>query len=188
MRIDLINRRGMLYTREEGLHANRYFSDPGDWHTQPLSFRSEFISRADKGVFSKNANDRVEQADNVRLLKKTAKAARIAGNQVELTSGEGQTTRYDRVIVATGFNPLSCFKLFPKKLVRLNGTWKNRFNAIAKRVQFDLSLFGLEPKLHLPMLAALEQGPGFPNLTCLGHLSDRILSIYAPDSRMADTP
>jgi mycobactin lysine-N-oxygenase len=182
VRIDLINRRGMLYTREEGPLANRFFSDPGNWHNQPLSFRSDFISRADKGVFSKNAKDRIEQAENVHLLARTAKSARIAGSQIELMYGDGQTERYDRVIVATGFNPLSCFKLFPKGIVRLNGSWKNRFNAIAKRVQFDLSLSGLEPKLHLPTLAALEQGPGFPNLTCLGHLADRVLSSYVPTS------
>jgi mycobactin lysine-N-oxygenase len=31
------------------------------------------------------------------------------------------------------------------------------------------------PKLFLPNLAGLNQGPGFPNLSCLGLLSDRVL-------------
>jgi mycobactin lysine-N-oxygenase len=30
------------------------------------------------------------------------------------------------------------------------------------------------------VLAGLEQGPGFPNLSCLGLLSDRILRRYVP--------
>jgi mycobactin lysine-N-oxygenase len=30
------------------------------------------------------------------------------------------------------------------------------------------------------MLAGLAQGPGFPNLSCLGLLSDRILRRYVP--------
>jgi mycobactin lysine-N-oxygenase len=34
------------------------------------------------------------------------------------------------------------------------------------------------PNLHLPMLAGIAQGPGFPNLSCLGLLADRILSSY----------
>ncbi|HNB14241.1 MAG TPA: SidA/IucD/PvdA family monooxygenase [Candidatus Obscuribacter sp.] len=42
----------------------------------------------------------------------------------------------------------------------------------------DLSIEGFVPKLHLPMLAGLNQGPGFPNLNCLGLLADRILKSY----------
>jgi mycobactin lysine-N-oxygenase len=42
----------------------------------------------------------------------------------------------------------------------------------------DLSVAGLSPPLHLPVLAGLAQGPGFPNLSCLGLLSDRILRRY----------
>jgi mycobactin lysine-N-oxygenase len=37
---------------------------------------------------------------------------------------------------------------------------------------------GLEPPLHLPVMAGLAQGPGFPNLSCLGLLSDRVLHRY----------
>ena len=39
----------------------------------------------------------------------------------------------------------------------------------------DLAITGLAPKLFLPGLSGLTQGPGFPNLSCLGLLSDRIL-------------
>ena len=34
------------------------------------------------------------------------------------------------------------------------------------------------PKLFLPNLAGLTQGPGFPNLSCLGLLSDRVLGAH----------
>ncbi len=37
---------------------------------------------------------------------------------------------------------------------------------------------GLSPKLHLPALSAMAQGPGFPNLSCLGLLAERILTPY----------
>jgi hypothetical protein len=47
-------------------------------------------------------------------------------------------------------------------------------------VDVDLSVAGLTPAPHLPMLAGLAQGPGFPNLSCLGLLSDRVLRRYVP--------
>lgn len=49
----------------------------------------------------------------------------------------------------------------------------------------DLSVAGLDPPLHLPVLAGLAQGPGFPNLSCLGLLSDRVLRRYVPLSPAA---
>ena len=42
----------------------------------------------------------------------------------------------------------------------------------------DLAVTDLRPPLHLPVLAGLAQGPGFPNLSCLGLLSDRVLRRY----------
>ena len=47
-----------------------------------------------------------------------------------------------------------------------------------QRIDVDLSVAGPNPPLHLPVLAGLAQGPGFPNLNCLGLLSDRILRPY----------
>ena len=44
----------------------------------------------------------------------------------------------------------------------------------------DLSVDGLTPKLFLPGLSGLMQGPGFPNLSCLGLLSDRVLGARYP--------
>jgi mycobactin lysine-N-oxygenase len=51
---------------------------------------------------------------------------------------------------------------------------------LEKLIDVDLSVAGLTPALHLPMLAGLAQGPGFPNLSCLGLLSDRVLRRYVP--------
>jgi mycobactin lysine-N-oxygenase len=49
---------------------------------------------------------------------------------------------------------------------------------LERRIGIDLGVEGLLPRLHLPMLAGLAQGPGFPNLSCLGLLSDRVLRSY----------
>jgi hypothetical protein len=39
-----------------------------------------------------------------------------------------------------------------------------------------LELVGLRPRLHIPGLAALAQGPGFANLGCLGLTANRVLA------------
>jgi mycobactin lysine-N-oxygenase len=41
-----------------------------------------------------------------------------------------------------------------------------------------LELRGLRPRLHIPGLAGVSQGPGFANLGCLGLLSDRVLAAF----------
>jgi mycobactin lysine-N-oxygenase len=41
-----------------------------------------------------------------------------------------------------------------------------------------LAVAGVNPKLILPNLSGLNEGPGFPNLSCLGLLSDRVLGAH----------
>ena len=50
----------------------------------------------------------------------------------------------------------------------------------------DLAVTGVDPKLFLPGLAGLMQGPGFPNLSCLGLLSDRVLGARYPQRSTRD--
>ena len=56
---------------------------------------------------------------------------------------------------------------------------------LERRIEIDLSVAGLSPALHLPLVAGLAQGPGFPNLSCLGLLSDRILRRYVAVKELA---
>jgi hypothetical protein len=44
---------------------------------------------------------------------------------------------------------------------------------------FHLRIKHFSPYLFAPMLAGLQQGPGFPNLSCLGTMSDRVLKTFA---------
>jgi mycobactin lysine-N-oxygenase len=46
---------------------------------------------------------------------------------------------------------------------------------VERSIDFNLAVDNLAPALHLPVLAGLAQGPGFPNLSCLGLLADRVL-------------
>ena len=65
-------------------------------------------------------------------------------------------------------------------LTQLSRSSVKRFleRSIERLIDTDLSLRNFLPKLHLPMMAGLSQGPGFPNLNCLGLMSDRILKSY----------
>jgi mycobactin lysine-N-oxygenase len=49
---------------------------------------------------------------------------------------------------------------------------------VERAIGHDLAVTGLSPRLHLPVLAGVAQGPGFPNLSCLGLLADRVLGPY----------
>src|SRR6202000_766974 len=42
------------------------------------------------------------------------------------------------------------------------------------------ALEGMEPRLHIPGLAGLSQGPGFANLGSLGPLANRVLAALLP--------
>ncbi|HKV19883.1 MAG TPA: lysine 6-monooxygenase, partial [Mycobacterium sp.] len=46
---------------------------------------------------------------------------------------------------------------------------------LEESIGHDLAVADVAPKLFLPNLAGLNEGPGFPNLSCLGRLSDRVL-------------
>jgi mycobactin lysine-N-oxygenase len=55
-------------------------------------------------------------------------------------------------------------------------------DALQESMGHDLSVTGVTPKLFLPGLSGLMQGPGFPNLSCLGLLSDRVLGAQYPSA------
>jgi len=92
---------------------------------------------------------------------------------------ERERVVYDLVVVAIGFQARWFERL-------LGGEARRRLqNGLAgaeleRAIELDLTVAGLTPPMHLPLVAGLAQGPGFPNLSCLGLLSDRILRRYVP--------
>jgi mycobactin lysine-N-oxygenase len=178
--VDVLTSRGVLYSRGESFDENRFYSDPGDWPRLAESHRREFLERTDRGVFSLQAEAALNQSRGFRTL---------AGRAAEIEAGEGQVivtieygdererVAYDLVVVAIGFDA----RWFESLLG--NEAHRRLENALAgaeleRRIDVDLSVAELSPPLHLPVLAGLAQGPGFPNLSCLGLLSDRILRRY----------
>jgi mycobactin lysine-N-oxygenase len=178
--VDVLTSRGVLYSRGESFDENRFYSDPGDWPRLAEGHRREFLERTDRGVFSPQAEAILNASRGFRTL--AGRAARIdAGDrQVVVTieyGSERERVAYDLVVVAIGFEARWFTGLLGSEARRrlaaaLDG------DSIERRIGLDLSVAGLDPPLHLPVLAGLAQGPGFPNLSCLGLLSDRVLRRY----------
>jgi mycobactin lysine-N-oxygenase len=180
--IDVLTSRGVLYSRGESYEENRWYSAPGDWPALAGAHRREFLERTDRGVFSQQAELILNAARGYRALAGRAVAIEAGERQVVVTieyGEERERVAYDLIVVAIGFQARWFEALLGAEARRRLG------HAVAgsgldQRIDVDLSVCGLSPPLHLPVLAGLAQGPGFPNLSCLGLLSDRVLRRYVP--------
>jgi mycobactin lysine-N-oxygenase len=193
--IEVISPYGVIYSRDEGFEENRLFSDPdgrlasllGDhrhaanWLQLSERDRREFVRRTDRGVFSLKAIEELSNAENVRSVLGTVQRIDATDTGVRVESeydGKMQYDEYDYLVVARGFDALWFRHLLDEvtqaRLAEVTHSFDGR--TIEHAIIEDLSLAGFTPKLHLPMLAGIAQGPGFPNLSCLGLLADRILA------------
>jgi lysine/ornithine N-monooxygenase len=179
--VDVLTSRGVLYSRGESYDENRFYSDPGDWPRLAESHRREFLERTDRGVFSMQAEAILNHSRGFRTLAGRAAAIEAADRQVVVTieyDDRRERVAYDLVVVAIGFDARRFEALLGHDARRrLQDTAGAE---LERRIDIDLSVTGLSPPLNLPVLAGLAQGPGFPNLSCLGLLSDRILRRYVP--------
>jgi mycobactin lysine-N-oxygenase len=153
------------------------------WSSLTEADRREFVRRTDRGVFSIQALSQITRARNIRSVVGTATRMRALPSYVQIEMEYGGVARhaqYDYVVVARGFDPLWFTTLLDGETSRRlsAATGHPSEGAVERAIQRDLAVEGLTPRLHLPMLAAVAQGPGFPNLSCLGLLADRVLSSY----------
>jgi mycobactin lysine-N-oxygenase len=178
--IDVLTARGVLYSRGESYDENRFYSDPADWPRLAETHRREFLERTDRGVFSLQAEAALNQARGFRALAGRAAAIEARDQDVIVTiayDDERERVAYDAVVVAIGFDGRWFEALLGEDA---GGRYRDALGGgdPDHRIDVDLSVSGLAPPLHLPVMAGLAQGPGFPNLSCLGLLSDRILRRY----------
>jgi mycobactin lysine-N-oxygenase len=191
--ITVISPQVTLFTRGESFFENKLFSDPTDWHTLPLSERRDALARTDRGVFSGQVQQALLADDRIRHLRGRVAHAVDRGDGIRLTlwstrSGERLDTvhGFDLVVDGSGADPLWFVDVLSqdaRDLVELRLGGPLTAARLEESIGHDLAIKGVFPKLFLPNLAALTQGPGFPNLSCLGLLSDRILGsdLGAPD-------
>jgi mycobactin lysine-N-oxygenase len=178
--IDVLTARGVLYSRGESYDENRFYSDPADWPRLAETHRREFLERTDRGVFSLQAEAALNQARGFRALAGRAAAIEAREQDVIVTIAYGderERVAYDAVVVAIGFDGRWFEALLGDDA---GGRYRDALGGgdLDHSIDVDLSVSGMAPPLHLPVMAGLAQGPGFPNLSCLGLLSDRILRRY----------
>jgi mycobactin lysine-N-oxygenase len=181
--IELVSSEGALFTRGESFTESHMYTDPAVWLRLPERQRRAFIRRTDRGVFSVSVQSVLDQADRVHTVLGRVRRVQPADDVVEVEIDDGHEANrvnYDLVVTAIGFDALWWLPLFTDAshaaLARAVGS-PGRVQArdVERSIDFNLAVDNLTPALHLPVLAGLAQGPGFPNLSCLGLLADRVL-------------
>ncbi|MEV0672112.1 NADPH-dependent L-lysine N(6)-monooxygenase MbtG [Mycobacterium sp. NPDC050441] len=187
-----------LFTRGEGFFENTLFSDPTGWTGLTMAERRDALARTDRGVFSARVQDALLADDRIRHLRGRVAHAVARDERIRLTlstntGGEAVETvhGFDLVIDGSGADALWFAPLFSQDaldLLELGLGGPLTGDTLQEHIGHDLALTDVFPKLFLPGLAGLTQGPGFPNLSCLGLLSDRVLgaNLAHPSMRRVD--
>lgn len=174
-------------SRGESFLENRVFSNPDavEWESLDAETRRDFVKHSDRGVFDPPSLAAIGYDDRVRFV--TGRVVDVAaaggGERVRLvyeSPGGSAGGEHDYVVNCTGFDLMAQLrKLFPDALRaeierRTGGLWERPRGREVPIGRF-LELKGMSPRVHIPGLAGLSQGPGFANLGALGLLSNRVL-------------
>jgi mycobactin lysine-N-oxygenase len=183
--ITVISPQATLFTRGEGFFENSLFSDPTGWRSLTQAERRDCIARTDRGVFSARVQESLLADERIKHLR--GRVARVvdSDNRIWITlctdnCGEPLETlhRFDLVIDGSGADPLWFLPLMSPAaldLLQLGVGGPLTGERLEESIGHDLAVVGVTPKLVLPNLSGVNEGPGFPNLSCLGLLSDRVL-------------
>ncbi|MGA6207310.1 SidA/IucD/PvdA family monooxygenase [Nocardia testacea] len=180
--VSVISPAATIYTRGESYFENSLFSDPAKWRGLSIEERRDVVRRTDRGVFSVRVQENLLGDARVHHLQgRVVQVADQDGGVALTLRNENRADRvhtFDLVVDATGGQPLWFLDMFDTDAadlveLALGGPITQR--RLESSIGYDLAVSGLDTKLYLPNLAGLAQGPGFPNLSCLGQLSDRIL-------------
>jgi mycobactin lysine-N-oxygenase len=177
-------------SRGESFLENRVFADPDDvgWTSLDQATRRDFVKHCDRGVFDVGvlasiAGDPANSFVTGRALHVGAAGERV---ELEFEGADGLVAvPYDFVVNCTGFDLLAQLRgLFPDdvrdRVEELAGPLWDRPPGTEVPIGRALELVGMEPRLHIPGLGGLSQGPGFANLGSLGLLANRVLQPLLP--------
>ncbi|HEY0317413.1 MAG TPA: SidA/IucD/PvdA family monooxygenase [Solirubrobacterales bacterium] len=184
-------------SRGESFLENRVFADPDDvgWSELDLQTRRDFVKHCDRGVFDQGVLGSIADDDHCSFV--TGRAVHVsateAGGRIALefeVAGQMTSRPYDYVVNCTGFDLLAQLRgLFGEEVraeveTRSGPLWDSppRTEVPIGRA---LELEGMEPRLHIPGLGGLRQGPGFANLGSLGLLANRVLAPLLADVERA---
>lgn len=183
--ITVISPQATLFTRGEGFFENLMFSDPTEWQNLTAAERRNAIARTDRGVISARVQESILADERIRHLRGRVAHASDCDDRIRVTlhtdtNGERLETihDFDLVIDGSGVDPLAFLSLLDRDAAGIvaegiGGPLTRE--RLEESIGHDLAVADLNPKLFLPNLAGFNEGPGFPNLSCLGRLSDRVL-------------
>jgi mycobactin lysine-N-oxygenase len=187
-------------SRGESFLENRVFSNPDavEWESLDLQTRRDFVKHSDRGVFDPPSLSAIAYDDRCRFVtgRVTDVGASSSGEGVRLESESPEGTvsgEHDFVANCTGFDLLAQLRtLFPaavrEEIERRSGPLWDQPAGSEVPIGRNLELLGMRPRLHIPGLAGLSQGPGFANLGALGLLSNRVLQpLLIADSELLDS-
>src|SRR3954452_19433223 len=175
-------------SRGESFLENRVFADPDNvsWEDLDLETRRDFVKHCDRGVFDQSVLARIADDDHLSFVTGRAVHVSLAGDGegailgFESPSEGARSERYDFVVNCTGFDLLRQLRgLFPDAVrdeveEQCGPLWDVPPQAEVP-IGRGLELEGVHPRLHIPGLGGLRQGPGFANLGSLGLLANRVL-------------
>jgi mycobactin lysine-N-oxygenase len=177
-------------SRGESFLENRVFSNPDtvEWGSLDLQTRRDFVKHSDRGVFDPPSLAAIAYDDRCGFVTgrvtDVGAAASGEGVRLEYESPEGTVSReHDYVANCTGFDLLAQLRtLFPavvrEEIERRVGPLWDQPAGTEAPIGRHLELAGMRPRLQVPGLAGLSQGPGFANLGALGLLSNRVLQPF----------
>lgn len=187
-------------SRGESFLENRVFSNPDEveWSELDQQTRRDFVKHSDRGVFDPPSLAAIAYDDRCRFV--TGRVTDVGtarggeGVQLQYRSPAGAVQReHEYVVNCTGFDLLAQLReLFPAELRaeiehRVGGLWERPAGTEVPIGRF-LELRGMSPRLQIPGLAGLSQGPGFANLGALGLLSNRVLQPLVSEKTGAVQP
>jgi mycobactin lysine-N-oxygenase len=185
-------------SRSESFLENSVYSDPQTvgWRQLAEADRQEFIRRTDRGVMSPDAVAQLSRlrkfsfvVGRVREVKLSESGrARVVVDQAEERDPLKPRALQDFDLVANcmGSCPLTALigllgETAPVVEERLGFALSDEAS-VKRALDATLALERVTPRIHIPALAGLVHGPGLSNLSCLGSLSDHVLSAYLQDS------
>lgn len=187
-------------SRGESFLENRVFSNPDaiEWGALDEQTRRDFVKHSDRGVFDPPSLAAIAYDDRVSFVtgRVTDVGSAAGGERVSIVydSPEGTVDReHDYVANCTGFDLLAQLRtLFParvrEEIEHQAGPIWDRPAGTEVPIGRHLELRGLNPRLQIPGLAGLSQGPGFANLGALGLLSNRVLQPFVIGTRSDAKP
>lgn len=186
-------------SRGESFLENRAFSTPDaiSWDKLSLQARREFVKQCDRGVFGPDGLAGIAYDERCSFLvgRVVHLAAADGGERVRIeydgTDGPG-VAEHDYVVNCIGFDLLEQLRVLLSQSARdlVEEQAGPLWSRPADEPVFGrhLELAGVTPRLHVPGLAGVSQGPGFANLGCLGLLANRVLQPVFAAARAKPQP